>query len=62
MRHSSLCVDAFSLAIDITPEVIDAGVHELREFNYEFDDERETVVRIWQAMWEARVSSLHRSD
>ena len=42
MRHSSPCVDAFSLGIEITPEVIGAGVHELREFNYEFDDERPT--------------------
>lgn len=33
--------------------MIEAGVREFRGFHYDFDDEKETVARIWSAMWEA---------
>jgi hypothetical protein len=48
--------------IEIMPAMINDGVIELRNFRYDFDDERDAVIRIWQAMWDARPNSLHRSD
>jgi hypothetical protein len=36
--------------IEITPEMIEAGLLEFRSYNYHRDDERETVKNIWMAM------------
>lgn len=44
-----------------TPAMIEAGVGEFRCFNYDFDDEHETVRLIWEAMCEAWINSQRQS-
>lgn len=43
--------------IEVTPAMIDAGFGEFCGFNADFDDEREFVTRIWEAMERARLSA-----
>jgi hypothetical protein len=38
--------------IEITPEMIEAGVMELETFNADFEMEEDAVTRIFHAMWE----------
>jgi hypothetical protein len=42
---------------EMTPEMIEAGVREFRDFNHDFDDEREAVIRIWMAMRDVAINN-----
>jgi hypothetical protein len=47
---------------EITPEMIEAGVGELRGFNRDFDDERDIVALIYAAMHRAASSDKRTSE
>jgi hypothetical protein len=36
--------------IEITLEMIEAGLYELLRYNQDYDSDREAVIRIWKAM------------
>lgn len=49
-------------AADATPEMVEAAVGEIIHFNRDFDDERETVRRIWRLMSQAAFNSPRQCD
>ena len=49
-------------APELTEAMIESGLNEFRSFRYDFDDEREVIVRIWEAMWEAALNKQLQSD
>lgn len=40
--------------IEVTPEMIEAGVTELVGYNDDFESAEDAIRRIWQAMWQER--------
>ena len=51
-------IDDDEIDIEVTPEMIEAGVSELVRFNPDFEREEDAVHRIFQAMFQA----LHRAS
>lgn len=40
---------------EVTPEMIEAGVLELVRFNPDYESEKDAAIRIFLAMWEAKL-------
>jgi hypothetical protein len=49
-RGESVGDGAPGAKIEITLEMIEAGLYELLRYNQDYDSDREAVIRIWKAM------------
>lgn len=55
-------IDTREKGIEITPEMVDAGVNRAMDFEEEYRDSEECVIEIYKAMVHARRHSCRRDE